>query len=183
MMCVLSAAGEHLAERGAGLLGAVSWMNIVLVAATLAQSQGWINSNVFYNVANESSVEENESLRFITAGLFRGSVGIIGTLGWAAFLGQLSARRGRSVLAVVGGAAGALLIVLCGSKTSLFAVIFVTVAGCLVFRSIVRHLWMKLAVAIAALIVVVGSYLSRMDENYFRYTLGVLGLSDDSLDT
>ena len=184
LMCVISAVAGELKEGGAGLLVGFSWANVVLVLATFLQSRGWIESNVFYNAASESaSAVENESMRFIVAGLFRGSLGIIGTLGWVAFLAQYHLRGPRALLALAGGAAGALLIVLCGSKTSLLAVLVVTVAGIVLFPQILRHLWGRLAALSLGLVAVSGMYLLNLDTDYFSYTFGLFGLSEDSMDT
>ena len=183
LMCALSAAAGELGERRSWMLAAFSWMNLVLLVATVLQSQGWINSNVFYSVAENSTWEDNESMRFITAGLFRGSLGIIGTLGWVAFLAQYNVRGLRAALALAGGVAGAMVIILCGSKTSLLAVLFITLAGCAVFPQILRHLWGRLAAMTVALAFVASAFLLRMDRDYFTYTLGVLGMADESLGT
>jgi hypothetical protein len=183
VMCAMAVAGTRNRYGSAGIMGAIGWMNVVLVVATLLQSQGWINSNVFYSMGNEGSVEENDSMRYITAGLFRGSLGIIGTLGWVAFLAQAEAGGWRRVGAIAGGAAGGLLIVLCGSKTSLLAAMVTTLAACLLYPRMLRLLWRRLALVLVGLGVVAGVYLYEMDTNYFNYTLGVLGLADQSLDT
>ena len=183
LMCVLSAAAAGLGERRSWMLAAFSWMNLVLLVATALQSQGWINSNVFYSVADDSSWEDNESMRFITAGLFRGSLGIIGTLGWVAFLAQYNVRGLRAVLALAGGVAGAMVIILCGSKTSLLAVLLITIIGCVAFPQILRHLWGRLSIMTTVLAFVATAYLLRMDTEYFSYTLGVLGMADESLGT
>ena len=163
LMCVLSAAAAELGEGRSWMLAAVSWMNLVLLAATALQSQGWFNSNVFYSVADDSTWEDNESMRFITAGLFRGSLGIIGTLGWVAFLAQYNARGLRAALALAGGVAGAMVIILCGSKTSLFAVLLTTIIGCVAFPQILRNLWGRLSVMTAVLAFVATAYLLRMN--------------------
>ncbi len=183
LMCVLSAAAAGLGERRSWMLAAFSWMNLVLLVATVLQSQGWINSNVFYSVDDASDWEENDSIRFITAGLFRGSLGIIGTLGWAAFLAQHNFRGLRGVLALAGGVAGALVIILCGSKTSLLTVLFITVSSCVLFPQTLPHLWGRLTAMSLALVVGAGVYLLSLDTFYFAYTLGVLGLADDSFGT
>ena len=183
LMCVLSAAAAGLGERRSWMLAAFSWMNMVLLVATVLQSQGWINSNVFYSVAEDSTWEDNESMRFITAGLFRGSLGIIGTLGWVAFLAQYNASGLRAALALAGGVAGAMVIILCGSKTSLFAVLLITIIGCAVFPQILRHLWGRLSAITVVLAFVAGAFLLRMDTEYFSYTLGVLGMADESFGT
>ena len=183
VMCLMAVEAGRLEERSAGLLRAVGWMSIVLVVATVLQSHGWINSNVFYSVGREDSLEENDSMRYITAGLFRGSIGIIGALGWVSFLAQCQAGGWRGAFAFLGGAAGGLLIILCGSKTSLLAAMVTTVAGRLLFGSRLQRLWKKLAVVVVGLVAVAGVYLYAKDEIYFSYTLGVLGLSDESLDT
>jgi hypothetical protein len=183
LMCVLSETAVGLDKGRDWLLAAFSWMNVILVVAALLQSQGWINSNVFYNAVEDASLEGNESMRFITAGLFRGSLGIIGVLGWVAFLAQYNVGGWRAALALAGGVAGTLQIVLCGSKTSLLAVLFITVAGCALFPQILRHLWGRLASLSLALVLVGGAYLLRLDSEYFSYTLGVLGLADESLGT
>jgi hypothetical protein len=183
VMCVMAVAAARVRDGTVGLLGAIAWMNVVLVVATLLQSQGWINSNVFYLAGNEGSGEENEATRYITAGLFRGSLGMIGTLGWVAFLAEAEARGWRRLRAIVGGAAGGLLIVLCGSKTSLLAAMVTTLTACLLYPRLLRLLWRRLALVLVGLAVVAGVYLYEMDTNYFNYTLGVLGLADQSLDT
>ena len=183
LMCALSAAAAGLAERRSWMLAAFSWMNLVLLVATALQSQGWINSNVFYNVDDSSVWEDRESMRFITAGLFRGSLGIIGTLGWVAFLAQYDVRGFRAVLALAGGVAGAMVIILCGSKTSLLAVLLITIIGCAVFPQILRHLWGRLTAMTVALAFIATAFLLRMDSDYFAYTLGVLGMADDSFGT
>jgi hypothetical protein len=182
-LCLLSAIAGELQEGGARLLGAVFWLNMVLVVATLLQSHGWINSNIFYNAEPENLSDDRDSLKFITAGLFRGSLGVIGSVGWVAFLSQFEARGWRSVTAGVGGAAGGLLIILCGSKTSLLAAMFSTVAGCVLHKRVLKHVWLKLVVTAVALATVAGIYLRQMNEDYFGYTLGVLKLSDQSFDT
>jgi hypothetical protein len=182
-LCMMSAAAGRLRAEGAPLLGAVGWMNVVLVVATFLQSHGWINSDVFYNGTDTGGAEDREFLKFITAGLFRGSLGIVGTLGWVAFLAQGRARGWRGVSATVGGLAGALLIVLCGSKTSLIALLCVTVMGLVMFPWMLRHLWRRLLAAALGLVLVAGVYLRQVDADYFAYTLGVLGLADGSLDT
>ena len=183
LMCALSAAATGLGERRFWMLAAFSWMNVVLLVATVLQSQGWINSNVFYNVAADSVWEDHESMRFITAGLFRGSLGIIGTLGWVAFLAQYNASGLRAALALAGGVAGAMVIILCGSKTSLFAVLLITVIGCAMFPQILRQLWGRLSAMTVVLAFVAGAFLLRMDNDYFAYTLGALGLANESLGT
>lgn len=183
LMCLLSAAATCLGEQRSWMIAAFSWMNLVLLGATALQSQGWINSNVFYSVADSAVWEEHESMRFITVGLFRGTLGIIGTLGWVAFLAQYSVRGSRAALALAGGVAGVLVIIFCGSKTSLLAVLFITVIGGAVFPQIIRHLWGRLTAMTVALVFVAGAFLLRMESAYFTYTLGVLGMADESLGT
>jgi len=183
LMCVLSAAAAGLGERRSWMLASFSWMNLVLLVATVLQSQGWINSNVFYSVDDSAVWEDRESMRFITAGLFRGSLGIIGTLGWVAFLAQHDVRGRRAGVALAGGVAGAMVIILCGSKTSLFAVLLITMIGCAVFPQILRHLWGRLTAMMVAVAFVATAFLLRTDSDYFAYTLGALGLADDSFGT
>ena len=65
----------------------------------------------------------------------------------------------------------------------LIAVLFITVAGCAVFPQILRHLWGRLTAMTVVLVFVAGAFLLRMESDYFTYTLGVLGMADESLGT
>ncbi len=183
LMCVLSAAARELGESRNWMLVSFSWMNVVLLIATVLQSLGWINSNVFYGVLEDASLEDNESMRFITAGLFRGSLGIIGTLGWVAFLSQYNVRGLRAALGLLGAVSGAVVIILSGSKTSLLAILIITIAGCVLFPQILRHLWGRLTAMTLSIVLMAGVYLLHANSDYFTYTLGVLGMADESLGT
>jgi len=47
MLCVMSDFAAQERKEGGWLIAAFSWMNLVLMVATVLQSRGWINSNGF----------------------------------------------------------------------------------------------------------------------------------------
>jgi hypothetical protein len=111
-------------DRGAVLRG-FSVLSIVLFAAMVLNGTELLKSDVFTAMQASAAAKPEASMlnlekRFLALGLFRGSIGILGSLGVFAFLVRIRERR-RSLLAPLGAICGLVSIVLIGSKTSLIA--------------------------------------------------------------
>lgn len=183
LMCLLSSTENIRAENAVTLLSAFSWMNVVLLVAMLLQAYNLVNSNVFYRAVPNESSEDHLLWRLIVAGLFRATLGISGTLGLIAYLAQFDAKGLRATFAMIGAASGVTVILLCGSKTSLVAVVMTSIISLILFPRILRHAWLKLSVLCSLVLVAVVAYLPRLDQAYLSTTLGVLGLQEDSFQT
>lgn len=181
-LALLSAHTFPAESKGACLLTAFSALNLILLGAMLLQGFGFVNSNVFYQITAEQDIEHAQ-LRFIAAGLFRGSLGMIGMFGIIAYLAQLGVSGSRQGLALCGGLAGVFIIVLAGSKTSLITAILLFGASFVLFPRLAGKLFARVAFIGAVSLLVGIFYLPRLDDGYISQTLNVLGLKSSSLQT
>lgn len=180
-LCVFSAARTPRALDSGQLLNAVAWVNITLFVAMVLQGAGFFNSNYLY--ASESiDVWGSVADKYVVAGMFRASLGIIGMLGVAALITCMKISFTRTPLIITGGICGVLVIILSGSKTSIFAALGLTAALLLLFPS--RRRLMILAVIIG--IAVFGAaerFMEFFGDSAVEKTLNVVLMHEDSLNT
>jgi hypothetical protein len=182
LMSVMSSAVLMQQPKGEHILLAFSLINVVLIMAMLLQGYGIMDSNLFYGVSDTA----HEQVRFIAAGLFRGSLGMVGALGIISYL----ARRGtdapfnlsRTIVSVAGAIAGGSIIILSGSKSSLVAIVLL-IGICAFFHRWIRHFWPKTLAFVFLTTTLCVAYFPKLGDSYLSYTLGTLSLQEDSLQT
>ena len=139
------------------LLYCFSALSMGVFCAMLLNGTDLIKSDVFTHIQNvaasyQDSTELNLDRRFFALGLFRGSTGIIGTLGVLAFFATVSERK-FSPFAAIGAVSGLGAVVLIGSKTSLLTIVVIFLYSA--SRSLLKRPTFQVAAAMIAFATIV----------------------------
>ena len=141
----------------------VSVMCIILAVAMYLQGLGYLSANVFYSLLE---VESTEVIKYAIAGLFRGSLGIVGCIGLLVYLiGEGNQRSYVRILYLVGAVSGLGIIIMSGSRTS-FVAACITLIIAVVFGIVSRG---RAVLAVTALALICLPLLMFFSNGDFEY--------------
>ena len=164
-------------------LSGFSWFAIIMGTALILQHAKLIDSNIFYQWETTLRAQGSEVTATAAAGLFRGSIGIIGMLSICAIGATRANRRRAGIVSLAGALAGFAVILISGSKTSLvLGVLLLLLALVQLLRS--GHGKALYVVGFLIGLTVLGSlYVSKLPPKYVSHVLGALTGEYTSLDT
>lgn len=139
---------------------------ITVVVAMVCQGFGHANSNILESILSQTTnyeiQQENIDQQFIVLGMFRGSLGILGMVGISIMLSNTSKKFSLTILRFIVGICGLLIIILSGSKTSLFCALL------LILLNVTTHkIFSKNSLIIIASIFVLYSSYQYIYDNEF----------------